>query len=81
MIMAYTVDLISVLKELFDITLNPKSAGTTKWEELKEAFEAYERSKGRQNAHDACRLAFQRSNQLLDRDGFQKKIRELLDDC
>ena len=44
LLMAYTVDLISVLKPLFDFTLKPDVAGTTNWEVLKEAFEDYERS-------------------------------------
>ena len=77
MIMAYTVDLILVLKSLFDFTLKPDLAGSTNWEVLKEAFEAYERSHDIRQNHDLCRLTFQQKHNL-DRGSFRAKIRELL---
>jgi hypothetical protein len=76
--MAYTVDLILVLKSLFDFTLKPDLAGSANWEVLKEAFEAYERSHDVQQNHNFCRSALQQKNQKLDRDGFRARIRELL---
>jgi len=78
LIMAYTVDLILVLKSLFDFTLKPDLAGSANWEVLKEAFEGYERSHDVQKNHNSCRSASQQNNRTLDRDGFRTKIRELL---
>jgi len=78
LIMAYTVDLILVLKSLFHFTLKPDLAGSANWEVLKEAFEAYERSHDVQQNHNSCRSALHQNNQRLDRDGFRAKIRELL---
>jgi len=80
LIMAYSVDLILVLKSLFDFTLKPDLAGSANWEVLKEAFEAYERSHNAQQNHNVCRLAWQQNNQTLDRDSFRAKIRELVGD-
>ena len=78
-LMAYAVDLIWVLKSLFDFTLQPRLAGKTDWEVLTEAFEAYERTSDRQRIHDSCRSAFQQNNRILDRDDFRRKLKELLD--
>ncbi|KIJ94959.1 hypothetical protein K443DRAFT_683387, partial [Laccaria amethystina LaAM-08-1] len=78
LIMAYTIDLILVLKSLFHFTLKPDLAGSANWEVLKEAFEAYERSHDVQQNHNSCRSALQQNNRRLDRDGFRAKIRELL---
>jgi len=78
--MGYTVDLILVLKSLFDFTLKRDLAGTTNWAVLKEAFEAYERSKSRQKIHDSCRLASQQNLHTLDRNTFRMKLKELLDE-
>jgi hypothetical protein len=79
LIMVYSVDLILVLKSLFDFTLKPDLAGSANWEVLKEAFEAYQRSHDIQQNHNFCRSALQQENQNLDRDGFRARIRELLD--
>ncbi|KAF5354022.1 hypothetical protein D9756_006944 [Leucocoprinus leucothites] len=51
-ILAYTMDLVHVLRELFDFTLKPTLALTTTGEELRETFEAYERSSSRQRTHN-----------------------------
>ncbi|KAH9033826.1 hypothetical protein EDB85DRAFT_1890099 [Lactarius pseudohatsudake] len=53
LLIAYTVDLVSVLRELFDITLRPDLALTTTWKELQVAFESYERSYSRQRIHNS----------------------------
>lgn len=76
--MAYAVDLIWVLKSIFDFTLKPDLAGSVDWNVLKEAFEAYERSPKVQQNHNSCRSALLQKNQGLDRDGFHAKIRELV---
>ena len=65
--MAYTIDLIFVLKSLFDFTLKPDLAGSVNWEVLKEASEAYERSHEIQQNHNFCRSALQQKKQPLDR--------------
>jgi len=76
--MIYMVDLISVLKSLFEFTLTPRFSGTTNWEVLKEAFEAYTQTDPRQRNHDAIRLTCQQSEVILDRDGIRRKVIELL---
>ncbi|KAH8998267.1 hypothetical protein EDB86DRAFT_825885 [Lactarius hatsudake] len=45
-LMTYTVDLVSVLRKLFDTTL------TATWDGVQEAYGAYEKSGSRQNLHD-----------------------------
>ncbi|KAF8269756.1 CHAT domain-containing protein [Lactarius quietus] len=52
LLVAYTVDLIRVLRELFDITLRPDLALKATWTEIQAAFEAYERSQSRQRVHE-----------------------------
>jgi len=79
MIMAYTIDLILVLKSLFGFTLKPDLAGSTNWNVLKEAFEDYERSSNVQQNHNYCRSALQQHDRNLDRDGLRNNIRKLLD--
>ena len=75
LLIAYTVDLIRVLRELFDITLQPRLALTTTWEGLQGAFEAYERSASRQRAHH---VISSQGEQILTVDGINRKVRELL---
>jgi hypothetical protein len=75
--MAYTIDLIWVLKSLFDFTLSPKWAGTVEWGVLKNAFENYERDSNLIRIHECCRRS---SRGSLGRDEFRMKIRELLPD-
>jgi hypothetical protein len=76
--MAYTVDLILVLKSLFNFTLMPNLAGSATWKELKEAFEVYERSQIIHENHSACRSAFPQNDRTLDQEAFRAKIREIL---
>ena len=77
--MAYTVDLILVLKSLFDFTLKPALAGSANWEVLKEAFENYQCSQIIHKNHSACRSAFpQNDGTKLDREAFRAKIKEIL---
>ncbi|KAF8432216.1 hypothetical protein L210DRAFT_3487120 [Boletus edulis BED1] len=79
LLMAYTIDLISVLKALFDFTLKPDLAGTANWEVLKEAFEDYERSNRRKDIHDSCRSLYGTRGQFPSRDIFRQMIKTLLD--
>lgn len=46
-LVTYTVDLVSVLRNLFDIT------PTATWDGLRGAYGAYERSGSRQRIHDS----------------------------
>jgi len=78
LLIAYTVDLISVLKSLFDFTLKPSLSGTKTWDVLKEAFEAYERSDSRQRIHDRVRSNIQRRQRIPDLGSIQSRVGELL---
>jgi hypothetical protein len=73
--MAYTVDLMNVLRELFDFTLRPGLDLTTDWEVLKEAFAAYEYSSSRQNIHNRIRS---NTDILMSPDAFDAQVYELL---
>ncbi|KAJ7869221.1 hypothetical protein B0H14DRAFT_2728299 [Mycena olivaceomarginata] len=48
---AYTVDLILVLRELFDFTLQPQKAGRVTWDDLGEAWAAYHRTPSQAEVH------------------------------
>lgn len=78
LLIAYTVDLISVLRELFDLTLKPGLALKTDWQELKEAFETYEKSASRQHNHDIISLRSPQSQQILSANSIHEKVRELV---
>ena len=79
LVIAYTVDLICVLRELFDITLRPDLALTPSWVELQAAFEAYERSQSRQHIHKRiCSRTGQ--DETLSAEDIGQKVRELLRD-
>jgi hypothetical protein len=73
--MAYTVDLLSVLRELFDFTLQPGLALTTNWDVLKEAFAAYEYSSSRQDIHNRIRS----NSDILSPDLIDDLVHQLLD--
>jgi len=78
LLIAYTVDLISVLRELFDLTLQPALALTTTWQELREAFETYERSSSRQRIHGIICSKSPQGEQILTADGINEKVRVLV---
>ena len=65
LLIAYTVDLISVLKELFYFTLRPASALAPTWDDLKNAFETYERSSSRQRIHNIICSKSPQGGQIL----------------
>ncbi|KAH9015929.1 hypothetical protein EDB85DRAFT_1898472 [Lactarius pseudohatsudake] len=64
LLIAYTVDLLCVLRELFDITLKPDLALTTSWKELQVAFESYERSYSRRHNHNSICSNTMRGQQM-----------------
>ncbi|KAH8986813.1 hypothetical protein EDB86DRAFT_2832575 [Lactarius hatsudake] len=68
LLIAYTVDLVGVLRELFDITLRPDLALTTTWKELQVAFESYERSYSRQHIHNSIYSNTARGQQMTVED-------------
>ena len=78
LLIAHTVDLISVLRKLFDIlTLRPGLGPTTTWTELREAVETYELS--RQLIHENICSRTMQDEQTLTADGINsEKVRELL---
>ena len=78
-LIAYTVDLISVLRKLFDITLIGRSPGsvlTITWTELQEAFETYEIS--RKRIHARILSMSTHDEKTLTPDDLGEKVRELL---
>ena len=79
LLIAYTVDLVNVLKELFDITLSPALALTTTWKELREAFEAYEHSSSRQRVHNVIRSKALQGKCILTADGFMETVSALVE--
>ena len=78
-VIAYAVNLIRVLRELFDITLRPDLALTTSWVELQVAFEAYELSHSRQRIHRRI-CSRMGKDEILSADEISQKVRELLQD-
>ncbi|KAI9432389.1 hypothetical protein H4582DRAFT_2131814 [Lactarius indigo] len=77
LLIAYTVDLVGVLRELFDITLRPDLALTTTWKELQVAFESYERSYSRQRIHNSI-YSNTTHGQQMTVDDISRMVRELL---
>ncbi len=73
LLVAYTVDLIKVLRELFDIALQPGIALTTTWKELQEAFEAYERSPSRERIHQIICSKVPQGKQIISADGLDEE--------
>ncbi|KAF7344043.1 hypothetical protein MVEN_01693800 [Mycena venus] len=78
-LIAYTVDLILVLEQLFDITLQFKLMGTVSWKELRDAFEAYYNSTSQHDIHKQVRSLVERRQQLSsDLVGVRKNVEELV---
>jgi hypothetical protein len=74
-VIAYIVDLIRVLIELFNITIRAELALTTTERELYEAFEAYVKSSSRQRIHDRIRSM----KRMMSTGEISREIRWLLD--
>ena len=79
LLIAYTVDLIRVLRELFDITLRPDAKLVTTWRDLKEAFETYEQSHSRQHIHRSICSKSSQDGWIVTASDIRKKLRELLE--
>ena len=82
--MAYTIDITTVLKSLFDVKLArmpqiPESSAGITWSELEEAFKAYEDSGSRRRIHLRISLIFQQDQQISDTDSFRRIFRELVE--
>ena len=78
LLIAYIVDLIKVLIELFNITIRPELALTATWTELQAAFELYEKSTSCQRIHERIRSETTRGEQMLVADDISSNIRALL---
>ena len=83
LLIAYTVDLIGILRELFSKlfsnTLRPVSPTIT-WTELQEAIVAYEQSSSRQRIHHSITSKIPLSGPILTIDGVSRMVCELLQD-
>jgi hypothetical protein len=78
-LIAYIVDLVLVMKELFQIALQPKVFGRVSWEELQEAFHAYTLTASPRNTHDRVRtLVEQRGGLHPDVHLIRKAVEELV---
>ncbi|KAN0129083.1 hypothetical protein V8E53_013079 [Lactarius tabidus] len=75
LLVAYIVDLIKVLIELFNITIRVELALTTTWASLQEAFEAYDQSSSRQSIHDSIRS----KKPMVTTGEIRREIRRLLE--
>ncbi|KAJ7897540.1 hypothetical protein B0H14DRAFT_3424899 [Mycena olivaceomarginata] len=79
-LIAYTVDLIMVLQELFKITLQPKSHGSVSWPDLQEAFEAYQRTTSQRTVHSAVSDLVEKRGQLsMDLTVIRESVKEMLE--
>jgi len=71
-LLTYTVDLISVLRNLFSIAL------TATWIALQEAYVAYERSGTRQNLHGKIVSNIAQGGHALNKDDMSGMVRQML---
>jgi len=75
--MAYTTDLITVLKSLFDVEKPSFSEGTM-WPELNRVFQTYEQLDPREQIHRRICAKFQHDQQSSDPGSFHRELCELL---
>ena len=80
LLIAYTVDLIRILRELFAITLRHVFTLRVSWTELQEAIEAYERPGSRKRIHYRIRSKLPLSGPVLTTDDISSMVHELLQD-
>ena len=78
LLIAYIVDLIRVLIELFNLTIRFELALTTTWTEVQEAVKIYEKSSACQRIHEQIRLKTTREDQRMTSDDISRMVRELL---
>ena len=77
-LIAYIVDLIGVMRGLFDTTLF-EAPGTITWVHIQRAFDEYARQSGSyQHIHKSIRSNTMRDGQTLTADDIRRKVRELL---
>ena len=72
LLISYTVDLISVLRNLFNTGL------TATWDGLQGAYEVYEGSGSRKNLHGRVLSNIMQGGHLLNKDEMSGMVRELL---
>lgn len=72
LLLSYTVDLISVLRNLFSTGI------TATWDGLQEAYQVYERSGSRQNLHRRIFSNTKQGGHLLNKDEMGGMVREML---
>jgi hypothetical protein len=82
--MAYTVDLTTVLKSLFEITITPaqvpQRSGRTTWPEVKKAIDNYDNGSLQRIHYRFCDI-FQHDQQILgSEDSFRRMFHEFLKD-
>ncbi len=79
-LIAYTVDLIRVLKRLFIIALVESTVTTTTitWGHLQRVFEEYEELDSRQRIQRIHKSICSDTTQTLTADDIRRKVRELL---
>ncbi len=80
LLIAYTVDLICISKELFIKTLYESifTAVTITWVHLQKAFEDYGLSNSPKRVHESIRSNTTQDGQTLTAEDFRTKVRELL---
>jgi len=84
LLMAYTVDLTTVLKSLFEITITPaqvpQRSGRTTWPEVKKAFDNYDNGSLQRIHYRFCDI-FQHDQQILGSEkSFRRMFHEFLRD-
>ncbi|KAF8257547.1 hypothetical protein EI94DRAFT_1757749 [Lactarius quietus] len=75
LLIAYIVDLVKVLMELFNITLRVDLAFKTSWKELHGAFESYQSTRSCQEIHESIRS---KKRSTVDNWNVGSEIRQLL---
>jgi hypothetical protein len=76
---AYAVDLTLVLRELFDLALLPDKTGSVTWDDLREAFEAYDRTPSRAGVHgEVTKLVKKHGGLTAAPTGIHTAVEELL---
>ena len=78
LLMAYTADLTTVLKSLFDVETPSFSEGTM-WLELNRVFQTYQLFDPREQIHRRICANFEHDRQISDPTGFRRELHELME--
>ena len=78
LLIAYAVDLICILKGLFNLTIAPCLTLTTTWTELEVVFKNYAQSPSRQRIYEIICSIPTRYEQSLTVDDIRREVCELL---